>query len=148
MLSSRPGRRSQTGSVTVEFVVIFPILLLLFFGVIDFGWTYNSYMRLTSASLAGAQYGSVSGNSTDLSGMQTAATNAADGLVGFSVAASKYCACSPGGASVSCSASCTGYGTPVAYVMVAASASAPSLFKYGTLGMIYPLKSTVILRVQ
>jgi hypothetical protein len=32
--------------------------------------------------------------------------------------------------------------------MVVASASAPGLFKYGSLGITYPLKSTAILRVQ
>ncbi len=148
-MSSKKGRkRAQRGSVQIEFVLFFPLLLLLFFGVIDFGQIYNSYIRLTNAALAGAQFGSISGRSANYAGMKAAATNTATGLSGFSVTASQSCACSPGGATVSCATTCATYGAPVVYVVVSATASAPSLFHYGTLGVMQSLSSTAILRVQ
>ena len=127
---------------------MFPLLLLLFFGIIDFGQTCNSYIRLTSSALAGAQFGSVSGQSTNYSGIKTAATNTAAGLAGFAVTASQSCSCSPGGASVNCSTTCTSYGAPAVYIVVTTSASVPSLFHYGTLGASYSLHSVATLRVQ
>ena len=128
--------------------MVFPILLLLFFGIIDFGRIYNAYICVSDAALAGAEYGTFSGQSTNYSGMQTAAANDAAGLPGFSATATKYCSCSPGGSSVSCATNCTGYGTPVAYVQVQASATIATLFPYTSLTGSFALKSTATLRVQ
>ena len=148
MPSKRRDKVSEGGTALIEFLLVFPLLLLLFFGILDFGRAYNAYICLTDAALAGAEYGASSGQSTNYSGMDTAATNDAAGLSGFSVTASKYCACSPGGASASCTTICAGYGTPVGYVMVTASATVPLLFRYTTVSATYSIKSTAILRVQ
>jgi hypothetical protein len=142
------GRAFQTGAALIEFLLVFPLLLLLFFGTIDFGRAYNAYLCLTDAALAGAEYGAYTGQSTNYSGMQTSATNDSSGLSGFTVTASRYCSCSPGGAAVSCATICASYGTPVAYVMVKTSATVPILFRYAILNGSYSLQSTAILRVQ
>jgi len=50
--------RGEGGGVAVEFAIIVPILLLLVFGIIDFGHAW--YMRhiMSDASREGARYGS------------------------------------------------------------------------------------------
>jgi Flp pilus assembly protein TadG len=50
------GLRSERGGVAVEFAIIFPILMLLVFGIIDFGHAY--YMRhvMSDASREGTRY--------------------------------------------------------------------------------------------
>ena len=45
----------------VEFALITPILLLLLFGVIDFGWMVFNYSQLYNALREGVRYGSVPG---------------------------------------------------------------------------------------
>jgi Flp pilus assembly protein TadG len=44
----------------VEFVIVVPILLLLVFGVVQFGILYNNYQTLTDAVRAGARQAAVS----------------------------------------------------------------------------------------
>jgi len=38
MTSSRRSSRDERGAVVVEFALLFPILMLLVFGILDFGW--------------------------------------------------------------------------------------------------------------
>jgi hypothetical protein len=52
----------------VEFVLVFPILIILVFGIIDFAMGVRSYVSLTNATREGARYGAV-GN--DLGGAVT-----------------------------------------------------------------------------
>lgn len=54
----RRGRASR-GQSLVEFVLIFPILIILVFGVIDFSMGIRSYVSLTNATREGARYGAV-----------------------------------------------------------------------------------------
>ncbi len=44
----------------VEFVIVAPILLLLVFGIIQFGILFNNYLTLTDAVRAGARQAAVS----------------------------------------------------------------------------------------
>jgi general stress protein CsbA len=43
-----------------EFALVLPILVVLLFGIIQFGITFNNYITLTDAVRAGARKGSVS----------------------------------------------------------------------------------------
>ena len=38
-------RRSEEGQAMVEFALVFPILLLLVMGIIQFGILFNNYVR-------------------------------------------------------------------------------------------------------
>ncbi len=74
------GRRSgndsrDRGAVAVEFALLLPMLLLLLFGIIDFGRALNAQITLTQAAREGARlasFGQV--NATVVSRTQTAAT--------------------------------------------------------------------------
>jgi Flp pilus assembly protein TadG len=141
-------RVSERGSVLIEFSLIFTILMLLVLGVIDFSLVIQQAMVVNEAAYAGAEYGAISGNSSNTAMMQTIAANSATGISGFSASATKWCACAPGGTSVACTSTCSTYGTPVAYVQVSTSATAAVLFKFTGLPVTVPLHGLCVLRVQ
>lgn len=123
-----PG--SESGSVLVEFAVSISVLTLVFMGIADYGLMIQQAMLVTEAAAAGAAYGAIPGNQSNLSGMQTAARNTASGVSGFNVTATNVFTCTPGGASVSSSATCSGYGTPIEYVQVTTSATVNPLLSW------------------
>jgi len=124
------------------------MLMMLLVGVIDFALVTQQAMVVSEAAYAGAQYGAMTGNSSNFAQMQTIATNSAKGIAGFTATASKWCACSPGGTSVSCASSCGAYGTPVAYVQVITTATATMLFRFTGVPLTVPLRGVCVLRVQ
>jgi Flp pilus assembly protein TadG len=64
-------RKNQDGQAMVEFVLVAPILLLLIFGIIQFGIVFNNYMTLTDAVRAGARQAAVSRTLPDPVGAAT-----------------------------------------------------------------------------
>jgi len=60
----------------VEFAIILPILVLIIFGIIEFGLLMNSYIVIQAASREGARIGIVGGTDEDiLDSVYTAASN-------------------------------------------------------------------------
>ncbi|MGI5852115.1 MAG: TadE/TadG family type IV pilus assembly protein [Caldicoprobacterales bacterium] len=53
------GIRNRKGQTTVEFALILPVLLLLIFAIIEFGFILNAYVTVVSAAREGARYGIV-----------------------------------------------------------------------------------------
>lgn len=63
------------GAAAVEFALLLPVLLLLVFGIIDFGRALNAQITLTQAARAGARLDALGKPSaTVVSGTQAAAT--------------------------------------------------------------------------
>jgi Flp pilus assembly protein TadG len=54
-LRRRDRRRDQRGAVLVEAAFVFPILVLLVFGVIEYGMTFKDSLTLSSSTRAGAR---------------------------------------------------------------------------------------------
>jgi hypothetical protein len=54
---TKRGIRAEHGSIAVEFAIIFPILTLLVFGVIDFGHAWYMRHLMSDASREGVRYG-------------------------------------------------------------------------------------------
>jgi Flp pilus assembly protein TadG len=48
-------RRTDTGAAAVEFAIILPLLVMLVFGIIEFGRGYNAKVSLTHAAREGAR---------------------------------------------------------------------------------------------
>lgn len=67
-------RGEERGAALVEFAIVLPLLVLLLFGVVEFGRAYNARIELTSAVREGARAAALSGDP------QTATRNAAPGL--------------------------------------------------------------------
>jgi Flp pilus assembly protein TadG len=55
---------SQRGGALLEFAIIAPLLLIILFGIVEFGLILYNKALLTNASREGARYGIVSSNST------------------------------------------------------------------------------------
>jgi len=61
MARRREGAPSEDGAVAVEFALIVPIMLMLVFGIVDFGWMINRDMLVDNASRDGARVASLGG---------------------------------------------------------------------------------------
>ncbi len=53
-------RRSKRGQSLVEIALILPILLIILFGIMEFGRVFHSYLVITHAAREGARYGIIS----------------------------------------------------------------------------------------
>jgi Flp pilus assembly protein TadG len=51
----RRFKKNERGASLVEFALVFPILLLLVLGIIEFGWAFNGWIILTGAAREGAR---------------------------------------------------------------------------------------------
>ena len=56
----RSRRHREQGQTMVEFALVLPILLVVLFGIIQFGITFKDYITLTDAVRAGARTAAVS----------------------------------------------------------------------------------------
>jgi len=78
----RSGKSSDRGATAVEFALLLPLLLLIVFGLIDFGRAINAQITITQAAREGAR-ALAFGQST----YQSRALSAAIGLSGLTVTA-------------------------------------------------------------
>ena len=62
----RRRERDQRGAVVVEFALIVPLLLLIVFGVLDFGYMLNRTTIVSNASRDGARTASLDGSYADI----------------------------------------------------------------------------------
>jgi Flp pilus assembly protein TadG len=70
--------REQRGAVAVEFALVFPLLILVLFGVIEYGAVYNAQLQLTGAAREAAREMAVTGSAGSA---RAAALDAAPALV-------------------------------------------------------------------
>ena len=61
----RKKKTSQEGAAVVEFAIVLPLLLLLLFGMIEFGLLMYNKQVITNASREGARWAIVQPNSSD-----------------------------------------------------------------------------------
>ena len=71
----RPARRAprDRGAAAVEFALLLPLLMLLVFGIVDFGRALNAQITLTQAAREGARLAAL-GEPNVVSSTQAAAT--------------------------------------------------------------------------
>lgn len=70
--------RDQRGAVAVEFALVFPLLILVLFGIVEYGAVYNAQLQLSGAAREAAREMAVTG---DAGSARTAAVDAAPALV-------------------------------------------------------------------
>jgi Flp pilus assembly protein TadG len=61
-----PTKPSERGAVAVEAALVIPLLLLLTFGIVDFGWMINRDTMLNTADREGAREGALNPSATDI----------------------------------------------------------------------------------
>jgi Flp pilus assembly protein TadG len=66
MRGTREGWRGESGAAAVEFALVSVVLLMLVFGIIEFGRTYGQYQVLTGAAREGARVAAVRGTAAEI----------------------------------------------------------------------------------
>lgn len=64
-MRNRAAFRSERGQSLTEFALVLPLMVMLLFGIIQFGVTFNNYISLTDAVRAGARKAAVSRHQPD-----------------------------------------------------------------------------------
>jgi Flp pilus assembly protein TadG len=64
-MKSRAAFHSERGQSVTEFALVLPLLVMLLFGIIQFGITFNDYITLTDAVRAGSRKAAVSRHEED-----------------------------------------------------------------------------------
>ena len=88
------GTKDETGAAAVEFALVLPILLLLVFGIVDFGRVYNAKVTLTHAAREGVRVWALKAPADAASAKTEATTRtqeAATGLTGVTVTTPASC---------------------------------------------------------
>ena len=62
----RRSVRNERGAASVEFALVSVVLLMLVFGIVEFGRTYGQYQVLTAAAREGARVAAVRGTSDEI----------------------------------------------------------------------------------
>ncbi len=84
----RRGRGRARGQALVEFSLVFPLMLLLVFGLIDLGRVVYTNNALSEAAREGARYGSVQARSaTDIAGIEAHTVGQVAGIGGVTATA-------------------------------------------------------------
>jgi len=52
-------KKNDRGASLIEFAIVAPLLIVLFMGIIEFGWVYNGYITLNGATREGARIASI-----------------------------------------------------------------------------------------
>jgi Flp pilus assembly protein TadG len=82
---------SERGAEVIEFAIILPVLLLVVFGIVDFGFLFQRYVVLTNAAMEGARVAVLPGYSqTDAETRAT--TYAVDGGIPDAASCPPLCA--------------------------------------------------------
>lgn len=64
-MKRRNRAHDDNGQTMVEFILVLPVLLIVLFGIVQFGITFKDYVTLTDAVRAGARTAAVSRNSAN-----------------------------------------------------------------------------------
>ena len=81
---SARARRSEAGTSVVEMAIVLPLLLLLVFGIGEFGVAYTRWNSLTNAVREGAREGVVFRNPCDAGAVTTLIETTIDNFAGSS----------------------------------------------------------------
>ena len=146
-ISLRRLWKDRRGTSFIETALLFPAMLLLCCGAMDFGRVVYAGIEIANAARAGVQYGALTpGHSGDTAGMAQAALNdAADLGSAVTASGSNFCACSH--STVACTTSCS-LSQPDGYVSVTANYTFNTLLKYPGVPKTIVLSRTAKMRVQ
>lgn len=138
---------SDRGGAMVELAVIFPILLLIIIGVVDYGRVFFTAVTVANAARAGAEYGAHDpAFQTDFVGMKDYAQQDGQEAGPLVLSAQRYCECA-GVSWPSCGA-CSGGAAPDVFVEVTASKNLTLLLNYPGLPAAVSIVRKATFRVQ
>ncbi len=146
--SQKMSQRGRKGGAAVELAVVFPMIVLLVIGAVDYGRVFYTAVTVANAARAGAEYGASSPptSASDLVGMRTYAQADGNNAGTLTLASARYCECS-GVANASCTA-CTGGVAPEVFVEVTAAKTVNMLLPYPGLPSSFTLTRKATIRSQ
>jgi Flp pilus assembly protein TadG len=92
-------RQTETGAELIEMAIVTPLLLILLFGIAEFGFVFQRYVFLTNAAAEGARVASLPGYVEADVKDRVAAYAAASNITGVSASSIPSAIAGPGGAS-------------------------------------------------
>lgn len=78
MFRNQHGSHLERGAAAVEMALVLPLLLLVLFGLVDFGRMYNAQMQLTQAAREAVRVKALGGTNLDAQARVAAATGGLD----------------------------------------------------------------------
>jgi Flp pilus assembly protein TadG len=144
--------RDTSGGALVELALVIPVFVALLLGAAEFARLAYASIEVSNAARAGVAYGSQSTTTaSDITGMQTAATNDGANVTGLSATATEFWACSGSSvpyAQLSTPPTCTGTGNHLLnYVQVTTTATVNPLIHVPGLPTTFTLHGLAIMRV-
>ena len=148
MSVARSAIKERRGGAAVELVVVFPFILLLLVGVVDYGRLFYTSVAVANAAHAAAAWGARKGELTAFNVAKQDSVAQADGVDAGSltITTSHFCECG-GAANASC-ASCSGGVAPEVYIVVTASKAVSMYFPYPGLPGSITISQTAKFRTQ
>jgi Flp pilus assembly protein TadG len=70
-------RKKERGQATVELALVLPVLLLILFGIMEFGRVFSAYLVITNAAREGARQAAIGANNSTI---ENAVYNASSSL--------------------------------------------------------------------
>jgi Flp pilus assembly protein TadG len=119
-------RTGEQGAAAVEFALVVPLLLMLVFGIVDFGYMVNRVSMLNNAARDAAREGSLAGTQASITATATAAL---DGVPGVTVTVT--CRKPDGTSCASYDADATSGGTAVVTISYEHEMITPISFIFG-----------------
>lgn len=148
MTKARWSPKERPGGAAVELVVVFPFILLLLIGVVDYGRAFYTSVTVANAARAGADFGQRDGALTAFNTPGIVAAAQADGNEAGTLTLSTSRVCECGGAARACSTFCSGGAAPEVYVVVTASKTLNTYFPYPGLPSSITISRTATFRSQ
>ena len=142
-------QKQTTGTAIVEFAMMFPVLMLMMLGAVDFARIHYHAITVASAAGTGSFYGSLSNiKSGKFSTMAQKAEHDSANLSSVTANSSRYCEC-PDGTEVSCTeGNCAGYGAPRVYVRTRVQDSFETLVAWPGIPSPVIVSRTAFMRAQ
>ena len=140
-------RKTRRGGAAVELVVAFPLMVLLLIGIVDYGRVFYTWVTVSNAARAGAEFGQQNpGTWTDSAQMRVVSQADGNEAGAITLTPSFFCECA-GATDPSC-AVCGGGVVPEVYVKMVASKSVNMFFGYAGLPSTVTVSRTAIFRSQ
>ncbi len=111
--------KNVKGNVAIEFALVAPFLFLLVSGIMNFGLILANQNQLYSIVNTGMLY--AAGQSKTAAEVQTIMQGAIPTMSPLTITASSFCRC--GGASATCSSTCSDGSTAATYITMTAQSS-------------------------
>jgi Flp pilus assembly protein TadG len=123
-------RKSESGQTLVEAAIYISVFILIVMGITDLTFYMLGAMMIQESATEGANFGSAPGNQSNTAGMVEWAEQAATGVnLTSTPVATRFYTCTPGGAQVSSSSSCSSGNAPMEYVNVTTTGTINPLFR-------------------